>query len=487
MIRLALFAAVMIGLLISLPAPAPGPTPSAVVAAAPTSFVYAPLIVKPSDDGWFQFRHDAQRTGATLNAISGPLQVRWKQGFEAWPAVFAELTVADGRVFVANTDGIVTALDAQSGTKLWEYDTGATILSTPAIANSQIHVVNITGRVVALSTATGGLIWEKQLGVGVYASPALVSDRLLIGTMAGTMLALSTSNGNQLWSFSANGAIDAAPAVAGGRVFFAAADMQAYALELSSGSLIWQADLPGARSWNAHPVASESAGKVFFSPMPEIYQPTSTHREVIDMYLFEDATGALDSIATTADDFIDANRQRLQPAVIYNTSDGSEVTNFSLPSGGTLTALPFSSWYWGSIRPVLWQGNKLVLQSMWRTIIVDLNSKQVYQPNANQQQTGQFVRGDEQVPISLAGNQLFGGIGTSVSTLNLTNGQRSTIFGRSGEEGADFTPITAPLSSEAQHVFAGNGASDRIGTLIVVDGLAYYQQYGWVYCFETGS
>jgi PQQ-like domain/PQQ enzyme repeat len=478
---------------------APPPRTSQVVTGS-SSFAYSPLVVQPDikapdatpvpagQDGWFQFRRDALRSAATSGSLSGPLQVRWKRGFTAWPGVFAELTVAGDMVYVANTDGKITALRAEDGTLAWEYETGAALLSTPAIGGGRLHAVNVAGKIVALDAGNGRLIWQHLLPSGVYASPALSDSRLYIGTMGGIMYAFSIDTGTLIWSYNVGSAIDAAPAVALGKVMFAAEDLFAYALNVEDGTLAWKQPLTGVRSWNAHPVASDLTGRVFFSAMNEFYEPTSTHREVISMNIFEQASGPLNAIASQADTFIGQNRTKLQPASLLNIGDGSRVTNFTVaPTNQVITDLPFSSWYWGSIRPVLWRGNKLILQSMWRTIIIDLSLKQVYQPNSNQNQTGHFVRGDEQVPISIAGDKAYGGIGENVLSLDLTNGQRSTLLGTFGSEQADRTPLTPPLSTEAQHVFPGNGYTDSIGTLIVIGNRAYYQQYGWVYCLEQAQ
>jgi hypothetical protein len=57
-------------------------------------------------------------------------------------------------------------------------------------------------------------------------------------------------------------------------------------------------------------------------------------------------------------------------------------------------------------------------------------------------------------------------------------------MGQTGVEQADATPITPPQSREHYQSFPGDGFSDRIGTFIVANGHGYYQQYGWVYCFD---
>jgi outer membrane protein assembly factor BamB len=440
-------------------------------------------------DDWPQFRHDPQRTAATPQELSGSLTIRWKKGFHAWPSVFAELAVVSGRVYLANTDGTLTCLDGENGNELWEFNSGAALLTTPAIVDGLVHIVNIKGRLLTLDT-NGNLLWEYDLPGDVYANPVVSGGRIFLGSVDGTFYAFDAQNGSQgpLWTYPTGAMIDTAPVEIDGKVIFAAENMTAYALNTSDGSLVWKTTLPGVHTWNGNPVASIKANKVYFSTITEFFEPSSTYREVFSMYDFENRTGPLSGLAQFADQFIAQNRARLQPAVVLNASTGQTVTRFTVaPDNAPIAGLPFSTWYWGSIRPALWQGDKLYLQSMWRNILVNLSTDYIYQPNADQTKTGQFVRGDEQVPVSIGGNRVYGGIGKNVAYLNLVNGERGNLLGVYGSEAEDSTPLTPPLETgDSNHYLTlpGDGYTDRIGTLIVADGHAYYQQYGWVYCFD---
>lgn len=450
--------------------------------------LYLPLVAKGAGGAfdWPQFRHDAQHTAATAQELSGNLTIRWKRGFSAWPHVFAELAIVEGRVYFANTDGKITCLDGDNGNILWEYDTGAPIMTTPAVVDGRVHVVNLKGRLVTLDT-NGRLLWEYTVPGDVYANPVVAGGKVFLGTVNGTFYAFDAANGGTgpAWSYPVGAMIDTAPVEIGGKVVFAAENMTAYALSVSDGALVWTAALPGARTWNGHPVASIATNKVFFSMITEFYEPSSTHREVFSMYDFENRGGSLSDMAVFADQFISQNRSRLQPAVILDASTGQAVTSYTVaPNNVTIGGLPFNSWYWGSIRPALWQGNKLFLQSMWRNILVDLSTNHIYQPNADQGQTMQFVRGDEQVPVSIGNNRVYGGIGPNVAYLDLTNGQDGNVFGTCGADSCYSTPLTPPLSPDHYMTFPGAGYSDRIGTFVVANGHGYYQQYGWIYCFD---
>lgn len=444
---------------------------------------------------WTQFRHDAQHTAATnremlsISPKSATQPWRWRVQFRAWPHVHAEPVVANESVYIANTDGVLTSLNDESGAVRWVYDTGAPILTTPAVIEGRIHVVNVKGRLVTLDTS-GRLLWEYTVPGDVYASPMASSGRIFFGTVAGTFYAFDSIRGGEgpLWSFPVGAMIDTSAVEIGGRVIFAAENMTAYALRASDGAPLWFAQLPGARTWNGHPVASVIANAVYFSVITEFREETSTHREVIGMKEFEDRKGPLNEVAQYADGFIGRNRLALQPAVVLDAASGAPVKSFRVaPTNAIIGGLPFNSWYWGSIRPALWQGDKLYLQSMQRNILVNLSSNNIYQPNPDQRQTGHFVRGDEQVPVSIGGNRVYGGIGSNIAYLDLTTGTRGNLWGEQGNEQRDATPLTEPLEPDYDQRYLtmpGDGYTDPIGVFIVANERAYYIQYGTLYCFD---
>jgi eukaryotic-like serine/threonine-protein kinase len=54
--------------------------------------------------------------------------------------------VAGGRVYVGSSDGRLYVLDAASGKKLSEFDTGAAITASPAIAGGRVVIGSQDGR-----------------------------------------------------------------------------------------------------------------------------------------------------------------------------------------------------------------------------------------------------------------------------------------------------------------------------------------------------
>ena len=126
----------------ALAAAAPGPASQA-AAAAPTGVVVAgtvpdfvpvtdEMLRDPKPEDWLMLRHDYSATSfsplAQITAANaGRLQLAWtwpmRDGGTNQPAPL----VYDGTMFLANTGGILQALDARSGRLIWEHHVGAAI------------------------------------------------------------------------------------------------------------------------------------------------------------------------------------------------------------------------------------------------------------------------------------------------------------------------------------------------------------------------
>jgi polyvinyl alcohol dehydrogenase (cytochrome) len=92
-----------------------------------------------------QFTSNDTSTGLILQSDyqSGIFHIVWGSGLGKghfnWP--MGGLTVANGVVYagVANLQGTMVAMNASNGTILWQYDTGQSIVSSPAIVNGRIY------------------------------------------------------------------------------------------------------------------------------------------------------------------------------------------------------------------------------------------------------------------------------------------------------------------------------------------------------------
>ena len=175
-----------------------------------------------------------------------------------------------------DTDDAVYALNANTGARVWRYQTSTAKLADvgappdhlPARAERLRRRSRlVTGKdkvVYALNLATGALIWKYHLAVGTngdLSGTALVGDRIYVGSDTG-VYALNATTGALVWHVLAGSTFYGSPAVTGpiGRqvLLIASNEGGLYALNLASGATVWT-QRPSARGYWASPAVSQGA------------------------------------------------------------------------------------------------------------------------------------------------------------------------------------------------------------------------------------
>jgi len=164
-----------------------------------------------------------------LNSLTG----RQKWRFMASDSVESPSVSLDGIVYVGSADGVVHAVSAATGTKLWETQTGGTVIACPAIGNGgAVYVGSYDQRIYAFSQRSGERIWWVQTGAPVFSSPAIGRDGTVYAASAdGKLYALDGSSGAKRWTYNAGNNIDTSPAIdSDGTVYCASTDGSIFAL-----------------------------------------------------------------------------------------------------------------------------------------------------------------------------------------------------------------------------------------------------------------
>ncbi len=180
---------------------------------------------------------------------------RWRQEF---PAAFKAAPVVVGdRVIVAGTDGVVTALQRDSGRRVWSFASGAEILGTPAWTGEKLVFGSGDGKVYALDHA-GKPAWVFDTDMPVYGAPLIDNGTAIIGDNGGRLHALDLRDGKPRWTFKrADYAIECQPCHWGDLIVFGAWDGHLYAVGRQDGQLAWK--VPGPKS-------SDGKGVRYYAP-----------------------------------------------------------------------------------------------------------------------------------------------------------------------------------------------------------------------------
>ncbi|EAQ31419.1 outer membrane protein assembly factor BamB [Idiomarina baltica] len=176
-------------------------------------------------------------------------------------------TVAYGKVFAADRQGLVKAFDKESGETLWQVNLHSLIeinegsddswfgglFASPFPARiagglvaqyNKLFLGTENGDVVALDTETGKLVWHAEVGNEVTSDPAVGDGMVVVHTTGGKVISLSADTGEQNWTFeyqtptlTLRGA--SAPTIVSGGVILGDASGKASVLIGTSGQQAW--------------------------------------------------------------------------------------------------------------------------------------------------------------------------------------------------------------------------------------------------------
>jgi eukaryotic-like serine/threonine-protein kinase len=116
------------------------------------------------------------------------------------------------------------------------------ICTSPVLANGVIYFGSSDHRLYALDAATGSKLWDFETESWIYSSPAVVKGTVYFGSNDGYFYALDARTGLKRWGFKTRYAIKSTPAVADDKVYFGANDFSIYALNAVTGKKIWKID-----------------------------------------------------------------------------------------------------------------------------------------------------------------------------------------------------------------------------------------------------
>ncbi len=203
-----------------------------------------------------QFRGGPRHAGRYKGDFSALGRVAWTACTGG--AVRSSAGIANGVVYVGSGDGVVRALDLETGAVRWGYEAGAPVASSPAVGGDRVIVVDRAGVVHGIERQSGRVAWTVETGADLpmpwgregwdyfTSSPTLVEGVLVVAGGDGVVRRLRLDDGAVLGETALGTRLRSSPAVHGGRAFVGGADGVVYAVNLATGRVSWRHETEGA-------------------------------------------------------------------------------------------------------------------------------------------------------------------------------------------------------------------------------------------------
>ena len=187
-----------------------------------------------------------------------PVKRAWKTkiGSDAEFLRVALRPVGDGnRIYAASVNGIVAALDPDSGKTVWRTKLGISLSSGPGVGEDLVAVVSADGYVVGLSADDGSERWRAYVAGESLATPLVHDQWVVVQTVDNKLTALSVFDGSERWSIEQSTPAltmrgSTSPMQVGQTVVTGFDNGRVMAINLSSGDVEWDSMLapPSGRS-----------------------------------------------------------------------------------------------------------------------------------------------------------------------------------------------------------------------------------------------
>ncbi len=150
-----------------------------------------------------------------------------------------------GKVFVADVRGNLVAIDAASGSTLWENDADMSITGGPGSSETLTMIGSDNGDVLAYASESGEFLWQAKVSSEVLAAPQEAYGIVVARTIDGKIFGLDANDGSRLWIYdrtvpalTLRGTSN--PVITGDRVIAGFDGGRISAIELHTGKLIWE-------------------------------------------------------------------------------------------------------------------------------------------------------------------------------------------------------------------------------------------------------
>jgi len=184
------------------------------------------------------------RPDFSINKHYSNVKAKWT--YQSGANVISTPAVVNDLVVFGNQNGLIEALDLNTGKPRWKMQTHGPIFSSPAVsstgnsAQTKIVLGTAAGEIICVKS-DGKPVWIRNTTAAVLGSPLIEKGVVYIGDSDSTFRAIKLISGKELWTFKGlTGPVVSKPVVQNNEIIFGAWDRYLYGLDKTNGSLLWK-------------------------------------------------------------------------------------------------------------------------------------------------------------------------------------------------------------------------------------------------------
>ncbi len=205
--------------------------PPELAEAEPSNVAEASESSDTPSESWTSFRNGPQQLGIAHTALPEGLELLWE--YDAPDGVTASAAIANGRVYAGIVGGNVFCLDFKTGDLIWSYrsiesedpDEFAPGFQAPVTVTDELVLCGDEDGVMhAINRETGRKSWTLPTDGEVVGGVTVVGDRAIFGSHGSKLFSLNLADGSIVWEFETRGPVNASPTIGGNFTFVTGCD-----------------------------------------------------------------------------------------------------------------------------------------------------------------------------------------------------------------------------------------------------------------------
>ena len=162
--------------------------------------------------------------------------IQWKTKLNGKIRSSSPCLSSDDLIFIGTHAGGMYCLEQYDGLIKWNKQISKPVLASSAILKDRVFFASSDKKIYCLSCINGSRLWEFETGDRIWSSPALTENDgvLFFGSLDSHIYGLDISTGSQLWKFPTMDIVDSSPCIASNMLFIASRDGLLYAFGLQT-------------------------------------------------------------------------------------------------------------------------------------------------------------------------------------------------------------------------------------------------------------